>query len=498
MLWALKVQNFDDTMFFDLSDAKLRVPDDFRPLALLELETHEHTEAPQFSVCKYLLETAAPKINKEHSWNDIAKHIAAIRETLPEHVRSACDAFIKHNKDDIVSFLQTGDIAADLVAVAAETETNDSPAQPGQTTDNTAADASQQELFKKFWEEKGKFCGACLTMTKKLQKWLNLNCTQAVITERLMRMCSTMPEPMKSQCEGSEIWIKEFVLKQLFKKISLPNHCAYIGLCEKTMVIRALQNPMVMSDHQNSLIQDIEGANPNLFQEGETVLQQPHDTPTTAPEITFDLSQGGVSYRDVDRSTGARLPKVFIDGSRAPSDALPSFLETESQSQGIFDLSNPQDPHVTINAQDEDLVHVPIMHQSLNANLKMPIDKKNYGLQGNHLPIETKFLKGCAACQFAVGGIFEFMSNPRTIRTLLPAVKQACNNCNNPEEVQKCQDFIEVHGVAFYQDVLRQGIPSKWCPRIELCEIQYFHPSPFVLSDTYNKVQDQMKQVSDF
>jgi hypothetical protein len=29
------------------------------------------------------------------------------------------------------------------------------------------------------------------------------------------------------------------------------------------------------------------------------------------------------------------------------------------------------------------------------------------------------------------------MSNPRTIRTLLPAVKQACNNCNSPDEIQK-------------------------------------------------------------
>jgi len=67
-------------------------------------------------------------------------------------------------------------------------------------------------------------------------------------------------------------------------------------------------------------------------------------------------------------------------------------------------------------------------------------------------------------------------------------VKQACNNCNSPDEVQKCQDFVEMHGVAFYQDVLRQGMPSKWCPRLELCEMQYFLPSPFVLSDNYNKI----------
>jgi len=219
------------------------------------------------------------------------------------------------------------------------------------------------------------------------------------------------------------------------------------------------------------------------------VLQRPHDTPNTAPEITFDLSGGGVSYRDVDKSTGDRLPKVFIDGTT-------SLLETASTD--IFDVSNPDDPKVQLNAQDEGSVNVPVMHEDLKKNLGMQLNKNAFGFQGNHLPIETKYLKGCAACQFTVGALFEFMSNPRTIRTLLPAVKQACDHCNSPDEVQKCEEFIEVHGVAFYQDVLRQGMPSKWCPRLELCEIQYFLPSPFVLSDAYNEIKAQVQQVDDF
>jgi hypothetical protein len=57
------------------------------------------------------------------------------------------------------------------------------------------------------------------------------------------------------QCEASRTWIKDFVIKQLFSKFPLPNHCAYIGLCEKTMVVRALMNPMTMSETQNALIQ---------------------------------------------------------------------------------------------------------------------------------------------------------------------------------------------------------------------------------------------------
>jgi hypothetical protein len=338
-------------------------------------------------------------------------------------------------------------------------------------------------------------------MTKKIQKWLSLNCTQTVIADRVVRMCGTMPGPLREQCEGSRVWIQEFVIKQVFSKLPLPNHCAYIGLCEKTMVIRALQNPVSMSDRQNALIQDVEGVQPNLIQEGDVVLQRPHDTPTTAPEITFDLSDGGVSYRDVEKSSGARLPKVYIDGSRAPveQESFASLLQTGESSPGVFDLSNPDDPHVLLHAQDEKSVNVPIMHYNLKQNSGMSINKQSFGLQaGNHLPIETKYLKGCSACQFAIGALFEFMSNPRTIRTVLPAVKQACANCNNPEEIQKCQDFVETHGVAFYQDVIRQGMPSKWCPRIELCEIQYFHPSPFVLSETYSKVKDSIKQINDF
>jgi len=491
---GLKVQGFDEVASYDFSEALLRAHDDLEPLAFVQLEEHEDTPTPPFSVCKYLLETAAGKVTKDDKWPEMAKHIADIRNTLPDHVRSACDAFIKSNRDDIVSLLQIDDLEFALDSVAAAAEADDIQPTSSKPTTPSAADAAaqqQQDQFKQFWENKGKYCGACLTITKKLQKWLSLNCTQTVIADRITRMCSTMPDLYKAQCEASRVWIKDFVIKQLFSKFPLPNHCAYIGLCEKTMVVRALMNPMTMGDTQNALIQDIAGTQPNLAQEGDSVLQRPHNTPNTAPEITFDLDGGSVSYRDVDKSTGDSLPKVYIDGST-------SLLETEAQTEGIFDLSNPDDPKVMVNAQNSNKVNVPVMHADLKKNLGMQLNKNAFGFGGNHLPIETKYLKGCAACQFTLGALFEFMSNPRTIRTLLPAVKQACNNCNSPDEIQKCQEFVEMHGVAFYQDVLRQGMPSKWCPRLELCEIQYFLPSPFVLSDSYSKIRAQVKQVDDF
>lgn len=493
--WGLKVQHFDESMDFS---SNFRVPDDFQAVSLIQLEVHEDTPTPPFSVCKFLLEAAAPRVSKGDKWADVAKHIADVRGSLPEHVRSACDAFIKNNRDDIVSLLQIDDLEDALAAVADEADAQDNSVTGAASVAAVSKAANQQELFKKFWEEKGKFCGACLTLTKKIQKWLSLNCTQTVIADRVIRMCDTMSGSLRDQCTSSHVWIKEYVLKHLFAKLPLPNHCAYIGLCEKTMVVRALANPVVMSDRQNALIQDIEGVDPNLEQEGESVFQRAHDTPTTAPEITFDLSDGGVSYRDVDKSTGAKLPKVFIDGTHA-DDSIAALLETGASvsGSGIFDLSNPTDPHVQLNAQNANDVNVPIMHDNLNQNSGVTVEKKHL-LQGNHLPIETKFLKGCAACQFTVGGLFEFMSNPRTIRTILPAIKEACKNCNSPDEVSKCEEFVEVHGVAFYQDVIRQGMPSKWCPRLELCEIQYFYPSPFVLTDTYHKVEDKLKQVSDF
>lgn len=475
------------------------MPDDFQAVSFIQLEEHENTPTPPFSVCKFLLESAAPRVSKSDKWADIAKHIAEVRESLPEHVRSACDAFIKNNRDDIISLLQIDDLEAELAAVADDVEASEQTVSTTtSTTTNTAASnaVNQQEMFRKFWEEKGKFCGACLTLTKKIQKWLSLNCTQTVIADRIVRMCDTMSGSLRDQCTGSHVWIKEYILKHLFSKIPLPNHCAYIGLCEKTMVVRALANPVVMSDRQNALIQDIEGVDPNLEQEGESVLQRAHDTPTTAPEITFDLSDGGVSYRDVDKSTGAKLPKVFIDGTHG-DDSVAALIQTDASVGGIFDVSNPNDPQVQLNAQNANDVNVPIMHYSLKQNSGVSAEKKHV-LQANHLPIESKYLKGCAACQFTIGGLYEFLSNPRTIRTILPAVKEACKNCNSPEEVAKCQEFVEVHGVSFYTDVVSQGSPSKWCPKLELCEIQYHMPSPFVLTDTYHKIEDKIKQVSDF
>jgi hypothetical protein len=286
------------------------------------------------------------------------------------------------------------------------------------------------------------------------------------------------------------------------KKFPLPNHCAYIGLCEKTMVIRALQNPVEMASKQNALLQAMEGSS-NLVQEGELVLQKAFDTPNTAPEITFDLSAGDVSYRDVDKSTGEGLPKIFMDGTTRPAsplrnDAFVSLLQTESASQDIFDTTNPDDPQVTLNAQNARDVNVPVMHADLKQTIPHRINPKNYGLQANSLPQDIKSVKACAACQFAIGSLFEFLSNPRTIRTILPQVKKACGNCNNAEEVSKCEEFVENHGVSFYQDVVKQATPSKWCPKIKLCEMQYFIPAPTVLNDNYARIKDQITQVSDF
>jgi len=160
-------------------------------------------------------------------------------------------------------------------------------------------------------------------------------------------------------------------------------------------------------------------------------------------------------------------------------------------------MTNPNDPSVTINAQDSNKVNVEVMHADLTANGATQAST-NYAFQSNQLPIDPTWLKGCAACQFTIGSLYEFLSNPRTIRTILPVIKQACNNCNNADEIQKCQSFVENQGVAFYQDVIRQGQPSKWCPRLQLCEIQYFYPSPHVLADTYDTIKAKLTAVSDF
>lgn len=471
---------------------------DFQALAMIELEEHENTDTPPFSVCKFLLEESAKRVQPGVQWSEIATHIADVRSALPEHVRTACDSFIKHNKEDIVSLLQVSTTEDDLTAALQNVASKQDAQQAGASTSASAAPATdpatgdaQQDAFKNFWEQKGQYCGACLTLSKKIQKWVNLNCTQAVIADRIMRMCATMPSDLKDECVANRAWIEEFVLKQLFKKVSLPNHCAYIGLCEKTMVIRSLQNPMVSSQKQNALLEQAEGSG-RLIQENELVLQQPHDTVTTSPEVTFDLSGGPVTYRDVDMNSGQDLPKIFLDGTPAPALAA---LEIDSSQ---FDLANPADPQFTVHGQMKDQVNVPIMHADLRESKRFSPVEKTYKFQENKLPIETQFLKGCASCQFAIGALYEFLNNPRTIRTLLPTVKHACSSCNSPDEVSKCEELVERHGVAFYRDVVRQGTAQKWCPRLELCEIQYFIPSPHVLSETYGRIKDTLLKVSDF
>merc|ERR1712226_1374293 len=85
--------------------------DDFVDLSMIELEAHEEAYKPSFSVCKYLLEETKSRLGdaEDRSWPHVAHHIAHVRSTLPEHVQTDCDHFIKHNKEDIMTnFLQIG------------------------------------------------------------------------------------------------------------------------------------------------------------------------------------------------------------------------------------------------------------------------------------------------------------------------------------------------------------------------------------------------------
>jgi len=334
-------------------------------------------------------------------------------------------------------------------------------------------------------------------------------------------------------------------LQKVSKKFPLSNHCAYIGLCEKTAVIMSLQNPLVRSENQNELMEELEGKT-GKRQEGESVLSEAYKTPTSVPEITFDLGQGGgVEYADVPKQQGVGLPSFYIDGTDAPKFPDPlamlqlelstqvnasidealtpdpltmytqSLVELEESARPAtgnfagFDMTGDKamDPEVQLHGQKADSVSVPLMHAKLTmdehghniGNVKnkdfmllkeaIPNDSGEYDPLQTTIP--TSYLKGCGACQFTMGALYEFLSNSRTVRALLPAVKKSCQSCNSAEEITKCEELVENHGVAFYQDVLRQSSPMVWCPRLELCEINYFIPSPHVLPETYMSVKSQ-------
>merc|ERR1712226_703232 len=506
--------------------------DDFVDLSMIELEAHEEAYKPSFSVCKYLLEETKSRLGdaEDRSWPHVAHHIAHVRSTLPEHVRTDCDHFIKHNKEDIMTnFLQIGmettrDVRLDENAPepkqkkkipsvwammeeqtlaqaqatakqATDTTSDGTDSNSGSSNSGTSAESgtgagggqSASEAAARYWEEKGQYCGACLTMTKKLLKWMQMACTQSVVVDRLMRMCGTMPPELADMCKSQKLWIAEYVVQKVAQKFPLPNHCAYIGLCEKTAVIMSLQNPLVRADTQDVLLEEMENADKTKkvwdslsLQEGEQVLSKAYKTPTSVPEITFNLDQGSVAYDAVSKAQGVGLPSFYIDGTDAPkmADPLQSLLELDSKSVpasliptvapmetandelsrytisvletasqvrsrtpifGGFDTTGDKqmDPEVQLHAQNQDDVNVPIMHNTLKNNEHAHtignVDNKDFFMLKEAIPddtgnypnlktsIPTAYLEGCGACQFTMGAMYEFLSNARTVRALLPA-----------------------------------------------------------------------------
>jgi len=547
--------------------------EEFVELAMIELEEHEQAFTPSFSVCKYLLEETKGRLGEgDTSWPHVAKHIADVRSTLPAHIRTDCDAFIKHNKKDIMTnFLQIGVETQKIptvyemmeeqeLAQAQAMATADAEDESGGGSDANAppseqggGGASASEQAAAYWEEKGQYCGACLTMTKKLLKWMQMACTQSVVVDRLMRMCGTMPPGLAEICTANKMWIAEYVIQKVANKFPLPNHCAYIGLCQKTAVITSLQNPLQLADNQDSLLQEMESASQPKGvwdsvgrQEGDSVLSKAYTTPQAVPEITFDLGGGGATYGEATKAQGVGLPSFYIDGTEAPKlddpinllefgsatragasvttpsikaslaetyDALSqytvSLLETSAPFFAGIDASGEasEDPQMNMHAQTADKVNIPIMHHTLRKNKHSHsignVADKNFFMLKEAIPnnigeygplkttIPTAYLEGCGACQFTMGAMYEFLSSTRTVRALLPAIKKSCSSCNDAEEIGKCEALVENHGVAFYQDVLRQASGFKWCPMLELCEINYFIPSPHVLPDTYISIKSK-------
>merc|ERR1711988_2052293 len=168
--------------------------DEFVDLSMIELEAHEEAYKPSFSVCKYLLEETKERLGDgDRSWPHVAHHIARVRSTLPEHVRTDCDHFIKHNKEDIMTnFLQLGmETAKDVrleehapepkqkkkipsvwamleeqslaQAQATAQQAGSDGESSGSGTDagvaTTGGGASASESAAQYWEEKGQYCG---------------------------------------------------------------------------------------------------------------------------------------------------------------------------------------------------------------------------------------------------------------------------------------------------------------------------------------------------
>jgi hypothetical protein len=338
--------------------------DEFVDLSMIELEAHEEAYKPSFSVCKYLLEETKERLGDgDRSWPHVAHHIAHVRSTLPEHVRTDCDHFIKHNKEDIMTnFLQLGmetakdvrleehapepkqkkkipsvwammeeqslaqaqaQVQATAQQAGSDGESSGSGTDAGVAT--TGGGASASESAAQYWEEKGQYCGACLTMTKKLLKWMQMACTQSVVVDRLMRMCGTMPPALGDICRANKMWIAEYVVQKVAQKFPLPNHCAYIGLCEKTAVIMSLQNPLVRADNQGVLLEEMENADKtkkvwdsSSLQEGEQVLSKAYKTPTSVPRSHSIWTKGAWRTTPCPRPKGWAFPAFTLTGQTRP------------------------------------------------------------------------------------------------------------------------------------------------------------------------------------
>ncbi|KAK3580729.1 hypothetical protein CHS0354_005737 [Potamilus streckersoni] len=196
-------------------DSTLRLSSDpfIKPIEVLPAVSEKASASPMCTVCKLVMKELQQYIQKNSTKEEIKKALENVCTNFPATISQECKDFVDQYTDVIISLLQQ-EIEPDKICTTI-----------GLCSGKLLKD-SQPVMATSSPE-----CIICEFVLRELEKYIEMNSTEAQIKAALENICTYLPDTISQECKDFVDQYTDVIISLLQQKIAPDKICTAIGLC---------------------------------------------------------------------------------------------------------------------------------------------------------------------------------------------------------------------------------------------------------------------------